>query len=183
MFSLLGKGRPLTGALLFRARKGGGSAWGGWFGVGRDSLRRGRGKGLCAGGGLQRGNLQGAGPAGPPAAGGCAGRPQAAPRLRPQAGAPCGPVLGRICRGKKVMGLQIGGGGGAEGAAAGRPRLRPQAGPSGGRSRRAQPVGFGVAETACGRHFPPLARRPRCGTIGAEPKESEEQPHEKDSEL
>ncbi len=81
------------------------------------------------------------------------------------------------------MGLQIGGGGGAEGAAAGRPRLRPQAGPSGGRSRRAQPVGFGVAETACGRHFPPLARRPRCGTIGAEPKESEEQPHEKDSEL
>ena len=81
------------------------------------------------------------------------------------------------------MGLQIGGGGGAEGAAAGRPRLRPQAGPSGGRSRRAAPVGFVAAETACGRHFPPLARCPRCGTIGAEPKESEEQPHEKDSEL
>ena len=52
------------------------------------------------------------------------------------------------------MGLQDGGGGGAAGAAAG-----------------------------CGRHFPPLARRPRCGTIGAEPKESEEQPYEKDSEL
>ena len=81
------------------------------------------------------------------------------------------------------MGLQIGGGGGAEGAAAGRPRLRPQAGPSGGRFRRAQSVGFGAAETACGRHFPPLARRPRCGTIGAEPKESEELPHEKDSEF
>ncbi len=85
--------------------------------------------------------------------------------------------------GGKVMDLQIGDGGGAEGAAAGRPRLRPQAGPSSGRSRRAQPVGFGAAETACGRHFPPLARRPRCGTIEAEPKESEEQPYEKDSEL
>ena len=81
------------------------------------------------------------------------------------------------------MGLQDGGGGGAEGAAAGRPRLRPQAGPSEGRSRRAQPVGFGAAETACGRHFPPLARRPRCGTIESELKESEEQPYEKDSEL
>ena len=169
MFSLLGKGRPLTGALLFRVRKGGGC------------VRRWVAKGEFAGGGEFG---EGAGPAGPPAAGGRAGRPQAAPRLRPQAGAPCGPVLGRNLRGgKKAMGLQIGGGGGAEGAAAGRPRLRPQAGPSGGRSRRAQPVGFGAAETACGRHFPPLARRPRCGTIGAEPKESEEQPHEKDSEL
>ncbi len=171
MFSLLGKGRPLTGALLFRARKGGGSAWGGWFGVGRDSLRRGRGKGLCAGGGLQRGSLQGG------------GARRAARRRRAHgaaAGRPTAPAAGRSAlrarprqefagRGK-VMGLQIGGGGGAEGAAAGRPRLRPQAGPSGGRSRRAQPVGFGVAETACGRHFPPLARRPRCGTIGAEPR-------------
>ena len=157
---------------------------------------------MCAGDGLQRGNLQGARRAARRrrARGAAAGRPTApaagrsALRARPRqefAGGKkaMGLQIGgggssvRFAGGKKAMGLQIGGGGGAEGAAAGRPRLRPQAGPSGGRSRRAQPVGFGAAETACGRHFPPLARRPRCGTIGAEPKESEEQPHEKDSEL
>lgn len=65
MFSLLGKGRPLTGALLFRARKGGGC------------VRRWFARGEFAGGW------------------GPQGRPQAAPRLRPAAGAPCGPVLGR----------------------------------------------------------------------------------------
>ena len=161
MFSLLGKGRPLTGALLFRARKGGGECVGGWFGAGRDSLRRGGVKDCVRGGGLQRGEIaKGAGPAGPPAAGGRAGRPQAAPRLRPQAGAPCGPVLGRNLREGKGDGF----------ADRGRGRR-------GGGGRRPPPA------PACGRHFPPLARRPRCGTIGAEPKESEEQPYEKDSEL
>ena len=182
MFSLLGKGRPLTGALLFRVRKGGGVR-GGWFGGVGIACGGGGVRDCVRGMGCKGGICRGRGPQGrPPQAGARGGRrPPRGSGRRPER--PAGPSSAGICGKGKAMGLQIGGGGGAEGAAAGRPRLRPQAGPSGGRSRRAQPVGFGAAETACARHFPPLARRPRCGTIGAEPKESEEQPHEKDSEL
>ena len=112
---------------------------------------------MCAGDGLQRGSLQGAGPAGPPAAGGRVGRPAAAPRLRPQAGAPCGPVLGRICRegkgdgfadrGRGFLGRNLRGGKGDGFADRGRGwrgggGRRPPPAPAAGRTvRRTVPTG------------------------------------------
>ena len=135
MFSLLGKGRPLTGRSFSMRGKAGG-VFGGWFGVGRDSLRMGGVRDCVRGMGCKEGVCRGRGPQGrPPQAGAWGGRrsPRGSGR-RPER--PAGPSSAGICGGEgdgfadRGRGRRGGGG------------RRPPPAPAAGRTvRRTVPTG------------------------------------------